>query len=329
MSKVGRKTGFLGGTTLAILAALFAAWGIYQQSFALFCIASFFIGNYIAFLQQFRFAVAESVPSQHIPKCLSFLMLAGIVAAFLGPEVGRRFSVIEGLPDYVGSFLGLAALLTASFLILLLFYRNTAMETHDQNNAERPLGEIFRQPTLILAIAAAAVAYSVMSLIMTATPLSMHEMDHHSLDDTTRVIQSHILAMYVPSFFSGFLISWLGVMRIIKAGFALMLLCVFIGWGQPDFVDYWMTLIFLGVGWNFLFLGGTTLLTQSYRNAERFRVQAVNDFLVFGLQATSSLSAGILLASVGWSGLMVFSLPLLLLLVPVLLKVGISGIRVR
>ena len=322
MSKVGRKAGFLGGTALGIFAALFAAWGIYQQSFALFCLASFLIGNYIAFLQQFRFAVAESVPNQLIPKCLSFLMLAGIAAAFLGPEVGRRFSIIEGLPDYLGSFLGMAAMLTVSFTILLLFYQNRPVEKHDPISAVRPMGQIFRQPALILAIAAAAVGYSVMSLIMTATPLSMHEMDHHSLEDTTRVIQGHILAMYVPSFFSGFLISWLGVRRIIQAGFALMLVCVLIGWGQPGLINYWGALVFLGVGWNFLFLGGTTLLTQSYRNSERFKVQAVNDFLVFGLQAIGSLSAGVLLASIGWSGVMVFALPLLLFLVPVLFVSG-------
>ena len=320
MSKVGRKAGFLAGTALAIFASLFAAFAIYQQSFTLFCIASFLIGNYIAFLQQFRFAVADSVPNEQIPKCLSFLMLAGIVAALLGPEVARRFSVIEGLPDYVGSFLGMAAMLTVSFLILLAFYKKTTFEKQDQFSAARPLGKIFRQPTLILAIASAAVGYSVMSLIMTATPLSMHEMDLHSLEETTRVIQSHILAMYVPSFFSGFLISWLGVKRIIQAGFALMTICIFIGWGQPDFISYWGTLVFLGVGWNFLFLGGTTLLTQSYRASERFKVQAVNDFLVFGLQALGSLSAGILLASIGWSGVMVFALPLLLLLVPIIFR---------
>ncbi|MBL4580689.1 MAG: MFS transporter [Gammaproteobacteria bacterium] len=322
MSKVGRKAGFLTGTALAIFAALFAAWGIYQQSFTLFCIASFMIGNYIAFLQQFRFAVADSVPNEQIPKSLSFLMLAGIVAALLGPEVGRRFSVVEGLPNYVGSFLGMAAMLTVSFLILLTFYQNTTFEKKDQSNAVRPLGEIFKQPTLILAIASAAVGYSIMSLVMTATPLSMHEMDHHSLDDTTWVIQSHILAMYVPSFFSGFLISWFGVRKIIQAGFALMLICIFIGWGQPEFINYWGTLVFLGVGWNFLFLGGTTLLTQSYRASERFKVQAVNDFLVFGLQALGSLSAGILLASIGWSGVMVFALPLLLVIVPVIFYTG-------
>ena len=320
MSKIGRKAGFLAGTALAIFATLFAAWGIYQESFTLFCISSFLIGNYIAFLQQFRFAVAESVPSEQIPKCLSFLMLAGIVAALLGPEVAQRFSVVKGLPDYVGSFLGLAAMLTVSFLILMAFYKNTTFEKQGQSSAVRPLGQIFKQHTLILAIASAALGYSVMSLIMTATPLSMHEMDLHSLEETTRVIQSHILAMYVPSFFSGFLISWLGVKRIIQAGFALMIVCIFIGWGQPDFISYWGTLVFLGVGWNFLFLGGTTLLTQSYRASERFKVQAVNDFLVFGLQALGSLSAGILLASIGWSGVMVFALPLLLLLVPIIFR---------
>jgi len=318
MSKVGRKTGFLVGTALAIFAALFAAWGVYKQSFAIFCIASFLIGNYIAFLQQFRFAVADSVPNQKIPICLSFLMLAGIVAAILGPEVGQRFSVIEGLPDYVGSFLGMAAMLTISFLILLTFYQNFTFEEQDQTSNVRPLGQIFRQPTLIIAIASAAIGYSVMSLVMTATPLSMHEMDHHSLSDTTRVIQSHILAMYVPSFFSGFLISWLGAKRIIQAGFALMVICILIGWGQPDLINYWGALVLLGVGWNFLFLGGTTLLTQSYRSSERFKVQAVNDFLVFGLQAIGSLSAGILLASIGWSGVMVFAVPMLLLFVPVI-----------
>ncbi|GJM11835.1 MAG: MFS transporter [Pseudohongiella sp.] len=322
MSRIGRKAGFLFATALAIFAALFAAWGIYQQSFTLFCMAAFLIGNYIAFLQQFRFAVADSVPNELVPKCLSFLMLAGIIAAFLGPEVGRRFSIVEGLPDYAGAFLGMAAMLTISFLILLIFYRNTTFEKRDEDSSVRPLGQIFKQPSVILAIAAASVGYSVMSLVMTATPLSMHEMDQFSLDDTTRVIQSHILAMYIPSFFSGFLITWFGVKKIIQAGLVLMVICVYIGWGQPDFIGYWGTLVFLGVGWNFLFLGGTTLLTQSYRASERFKVQAINDFLVFGLQALGSLSAGILLAGIGWSGVMVFALPLLLLLVPVIFIAG-------
>lgn len=322
MSRVGRKAGFLGATALAISASLLAAYAVTIESFALFVVAAYLIGVYIAFMQQFRFAVAESVATEHVPRSLSFLMLAGIVSAMLGPEVGRRFSAVEGLPLYVGSFLGLAVLLTVSLLILLLFYRNSVIDQTAQQGPERPLGQILKQPTLMLAVAAAAIAYSVMSLVMTATPLSMHEFDNFSLDSTTRVIQGHILAMYLPSFFSGMLISRFGPRKIINTGFVLMLGCVLIGWGNPQLVHYWGTLIFLGVGWNFLFLGGTTLLTRCYRSAERFKIQAVNDFMVFGLQGVGSLSAGVLMAALGWNGVMLFALPGLLLLIPVVVLAG-------
>lgn len=321
MANFGRKAGFVGGTCWAILASLLAAWSVQQSSFYLFCFASFLIGNYAAFLQQFRFAVAESVPVDEVPKSLSILMLAGIVAAILGPEVGRRFSVVEGLPEYVGSFLGLAALLTTSMLVLVVFYRNTTVVANKVEGEERPLPEILRQPALILAISSAVVGYTIMSLIMTATPVSMHEMDHHSLDDTTWVVQSHILAMYIPSLFSGFLIARFGVMRIIQVGFVLMMACVVVGWGNPELMHYFGSMVLLGIGWNFLFLGGTTLLTQSYRVSERFKVQALNDFMVFGWQAVGSLGAGVLLALLGWNGVMAFSIPWLVLLLPAMIIV--------
>ncbi len=321
MANFGRKAGFVGGTCWAILASLLAAWSVQQSSFYLFCFASFLIGNYAAFLQQFRFAVAESVPVDEVPKSLSILMLAGIVAAILGPEVGRRFSVVEGLPEYVGSFLGLAALLTTSMLVLVVFYRNTTVVANKVEGEERPLPEILKQPALILAISSAVVGYTIMSLIMTATPVSMHEMDHHSLDDTTWVVQSHILAMYIPSLFSGFLIARFGVMRIIQVGFVLMMACVVVGWGNPELMHYFGSMVLLGIGWNFLFLGGTTLLTQSYRVSERFKVQALNDFMVFGWQAVGSLGAGVLLALLGWNGVMAFSIPWLVLLLPAMIIV--------
>lgn len=316
MARIGRKLGFLFASALSVFASLLAAWGVYQQSFSLFCGAAFLIGNYIAFLQQYRFAVAESVAVEAVPKSLSVLMLAGIVAALLGPEVARRFSSIDGLPDYVGSFLGLAALMAVSFVVLLIFFRDVAVREDTTEGEERPLGAILSQPVVILAIAAAVVGYSIMSLIMTATPVAMHEMDQHSLDETTWVVQSHILAMYIPSFFSGFLVARFGVMRIIQAGFLIMLICVGVGWGRPDLMHYFGTMVLLGIGWNFLFLAGTTLLTQSYRVSERFKVQAANDFLIFGLQAVGSLGAGVLLATLGWNGVLAFSLPWLLLLIP-------------
>lgn len=317
MSRIGRKAGFLIGSGVAILAGLVAAWSIEVEMFLLFCLASFMIGNYAAFMQQFRFAVAESVPPDEVPKCLSFLMLAGIVAAILGPEVGNRFSRTEGLSDYVGSFLGVSVLMTVSFLILLIFFRNQEVDEASEEEPVRPLGEILAQPKLILAITSAVVGYTIMSLIMTATPVSMHEIDSHSLDDTTWVVQSHILAMYLPSLFSGFLIARFGVLRIIQSGFLIMLACVAVGWGEPMLMHYWWSMVLLGVGWNFLFLGGTTLLTQSYRSSEGFAVQAINDFLVFGLQAVGSLGAGVLLAVYGWNGVILFSAPWLLVLLSV------------
>ena len=319
MARVGRKIGFLFGSGLAVFASLLAALGVYQQSFAVFCLAAFLIGSYLAFLQQYRFAVAESVAPDAVPKSLSILMLAGIVAALLGPEVGRRFSSVDGLPDFVGSFLGLAVMMAMSFFILLLFFRDTEIQADTSAGDERPLGLVLRQPTVILAIASAVVGYTIMSLIMTATPVSMHELDQHSLDATTWVVQSHILAMYIPSFFSGFLISRFGVLRIIQCGFLLMLICVVVGWGRPELMHYFGSMVLLGVGWNFLFLGGTTLLTQSYRMSERFKVQATNDFMIFGLQAVGSLGAGMLLATLGWNGVLAFSLPWLLVLIPVLI----------
>ena len=319
MARVGRKIGFLFGSGLAVFASLLAALGVYQQSFAVFCLAAFLIGSYLAFLQQYRFAVAESVAPDAVPKSLSILMLAGIVAALLGPEVGRRFSSVDGLPDFVGSFLGLAVMMAMSFFILLLFFRDTEIQADTSAGDERPLGLVLRQPTVILAIASAVVGYTIMSLIMTATPVSMHELDQHSLDATTWVVQSHILAMYIPSFFSGSLISRFGVLRIIQCGFLLMLICVVVGWGRPELMHYFGSMVLLGVGWNFLFLGGTTLLTQSYRMSERFKVQATNDFMIFGLQAVGSLGAGMLLAILGWNGVLAFSLPWLLVLIPVLI----------
>ncbi len=319
MSRIGRKAGFLIATGVAALAGLMAACSLELADFGLFCLAAFIMGNYAAFMQQFRFAVAESVKTDEVPKCLALLMLAGIVAAILGPEVANRFSYVEGLSLYVGSFLGSSALMAISFFILLIFYENRDVEEAEKSASSRPLPEIFGQPKLILAVTSALVGYTIMSLIMTATPVSMHEIDQHSLDETTWVVQSHILAMYVPSFFSGVLITRFGVTRIVQIGFFIMVGCILVGWGDPMLMHYWWSMVLLGIGWNFLFLGGTTLLTQTYQSSERFVVQAVNDFLIFGLQAVGSLGAGILLVVYGWNGVILFSAPWLVLLLIVYL----------
>lgn len=316
MARFGRKSGFLAATLYAVLGGLLAAWAVSIEDFYLFCFAAFMVGNYLAFLQQFRFAVAESVPAEDVPKSISFLMLAGIVAAFLGPEMASQLSHHDSVPMFSGSFIGLSVMLLVSFLVLLFFYQNVVPNETGVGHGGRPLSEIVRQPKLILAVASAAAGWSIMSLIMTATPVSMHEMDHHSLHDTKWVIQSHILAMFVPSLFSGLLVARFGAIKIIMAGMLLMFACLVAGYDQPLLMHYWVSMVLLGVGWNFLFLGGTTLLTECYRLEERFKVQAMNDFLVFGLQAFGSLGAGWLLANLGWNGVILLAMPWLLLLVP-------------
>ena len=320
MARIGRKAGFLTATAGASLAGLLATWGVSSGDFWLFCLAAFLVGAYVAFMQQFRFAVAESVPAAKVPKAISILMLAGIVAAFLGPEVATRMAhlnpgMLWGQTEavYAGSFLGMSGLLALSFCILL-FYRNFAWEPEEEYQAPRPLVVILRQPALLLAIAAAVIGWSVMSLVMTATPVSMHHLDQYSLDDTAWVIQSHILAMYIPSLFSGFLIARLGVVKIILSGLVLLAVCLAMGYGSPALMHYWVSLVLLGIGWNFLFLGGTTLLTQSYQHNERFKVQAFNEFAIFGFQGIASLGSGVLLLSLGWNGIMLLSLPMLLVL---------------
>lgn len=318
MSRIGRRAGFMIATGYAMVAGLVAAWAISIEHFYLFCFSAFLVGSYAAFLQQFRFAVAESVPAGEVARSVSLLMLAGIVAALLGPEVASRFSDLEGLPAFTGSFLGLSALMGCSFLVLALFYRNSVPAEVGAGGLERKLGEILRQPRLILAMTSAISGWSIMSLIMTATPVSMHQIDHYSLADTKWVIQSHILAMFIPSLFSGILISRFGVVRIIGCGLVIMMACLLVGYDKPMLMHYWGAMVLLGIGWNFMFVGGTTLLTECYRPAERFKVQALNDFLVFGLQAMGSLGAGLLLAWAGWNGVILFSLPWLLLPLPCL-----------
>ena len=170
----------------------------------------------------------------------------------------------------------------------------------------------------MVAITAAVVAWSVMSLVMTATPVSMNHVDQFSIADTAWVIQSHIMAMFLPSLISGLLIGRFGALRIIIAGLTLMFASLTIAYLDRQLMHYWSALVLLGVGWNFLFLGGTTLLTQSYRSTERFKVQALNDFIVFTMQAIAALSSGFILMQFGWNWLIGLSLPWLLLLIPVL-----------
>lgn len=317
MGKFGRKAGFIFGASYCYLAGLLAAFAISRESFVLFCLATFLVGSHNAFIQQYRFAVAESVAPEKVGQSLSLLMLAGVAAAFMGPESAQRLQGASELGEFAGSFLGLSGFMLVA-LAMLCFYQNTGVDEEADKREQRSLFNIVQQPKFIVAIMAGVVAWSVMSLMMTATPVSMNQVDHFNLADTAWVIQSHIMAMFLPSLFSGFLISRLGAQKVIMAGLALLFACLYIAYLDRQLIHYWWALVLLGVGWNFLFLGGTTLLTQTYRSAERFKVQALNDFIVFSMQAIAALSSGFILVQFGWSWIIGLSLPWLLLLIPVL-----------
>ena len=317
MARFGRKAGFIFASSYCCMAGLLAVFAINTQSFALFCLATFLVGSHNAFVQQYRFAVVESVPPEKVGQSLSVLMLAGVAAAFMGPEAAQRLQGASPLGEFAGSFLGLSGFMLAT-LAILCFYQATEGSEVVDDQEQRPIGSIARQPLFLVAIGAAVVGWCVMSLIMTATPVSMHQVDHFNLADTAWVIQSHIMAMFLPSLFSGFLIGRFGALKIIMAGLALLFACLYIAYLDRQLMHYWWALVLLGVGWNFMFLGGTTLLTQTYRPSERFKVQALNDFIVFSMQAIAALSSGFILVQFGWNWIIGLSLPWLLLLIPVL-----------
>jgi len=313
MGRYGRKLGFMGGVSASALAGLLAAYAIVSNNFYLFCLATFVIGGNHAFVQQYRFAVAESVPADKVPMSLSVIMLAGVVAAYLGPETAERLHDVVDSSEYAGSFLGMSGLMLTTF-ILLNFYKNPAVVAGHPDDMQINTAGILRHPTFILAVSASAVGYAIMSLIMTATPVSMHNHNAFSLADTTWVIQSHIMAMFLPSLFSGFLISRLGPRNIIGMGIGLLFVCIGIAAWDQHLMHYWWALVLLGIGWNFMFLGGTTLLTQTFTGPVRFKVQAMNDFVVFTLQATAALGSGFLLNQFGWLSVLTLSLPWLFIL---------------
>ncbi len=323
MGRFGRKAGFLLGAGAACASGLVAAHAIHVESFVLFCLATFLVGANNAFVQQYRFAVAESVPSARVAPALSFLMLAGVVAAVLGPETASRMADFLAWGTYSGSFIGMSGLMACTMFVLLFYTNQPPPEmpgtaAGNSQDMGRPLIQIVTRPMFVMAVGAAVVGYGVMSLVMTATPVSMHVHDGFSLDDTAWVIQSHIMAMYLPSLFSGFLIARFGAIRMITVGVGLLFLCLLIAFIDHKLMHYWWALVLLGVGWNFLFVGGTTLLTQTYLPAERFKVQALNDFLVFSLQALAALGSGVILNILGWYWLLGMGLPWLLLLLPVI-----------
>lgn len=314
MRAIGRRRGFALSSLTAAAAVLLAAWAITSDSFSGFVVAAGMFGINMAFTPQYRFAAAESVAPRHAARAISMVLVGAIGGALLGPElVSAGQFAVERVP-YGGTLFAVAALYVLQSL-LFLFMRPLPGE-HDVSHRHegRPLATIVAQPIFVVAVLGGTVAYGVMTLIMTATPLSMHVNDGYSLGETARVIRSHVLGMYVPSLFSGWLIERLGLTRMMRVGAAALTAACIIGLQGQSYMHYTVSLVLLGVGWNFLYVGGTTMLTLGYSMAERFKAQAVNEFSVFGTSATASLLAGTVMHVYGWYTLVLAPLPLLLII---------------
>jgi MFS family permease len=309
MERIGRRNAFIASALLAAVAACIVSYAIVRSSFLLLCIAAFALGSNLAFQLQHRFAAAESVKPGQVSQAVSLVMVGTLVAAIVGPQVALALKDLVPDHEYAGSFLGVAALCLATALVLTR-YSPVPHAAHEQASGDaRPLREVVSQPAYVVAVLAGVVSYAVMSFIMTATPISMHVIDHHSDVETAWVIQGHLLGMYVPSLFSGPLIARIGIRAGMFFGLALMTACVVIDLQGQHVMHYWWGLMLLGVGWNLLFVSGTILLTTTYRSAERFRAQAINEFSVFGTQALASLMAGPAIHLLGWKQLNLLAVP--------------------
>ena len=299
MSAIGRRAGFIFASVGSSLSAMLASYSIIIESFILFNLANFLLGAGVAFSHQYRFAAVETVSKDMAPKAISIILLAGIGSAFIGPNVANITKEILAEHLYAGSYIALAAL-TLTSTIFLLFYKDGHKRNHVNKKISRSYLELISQPRFLQALVASAFAYAVMSFLMTATPISMHVMEKISLTKTGLVIQLHIAAMFLPSLITGNLIKKFGHSKIMYVGVILFSVTILTSLFEQNFFNYLIALIFLGFGWNFLFISGTSLLVLSYREEEKFKAQGFNDLIVYSVQAVASLSAGIFISLTSW-----------------------------
>ena len=323
MSRIGRKAGFLYAALFSTLSVLLSAYAVWDKNFYLFCLACFFIGNGMAFTHQYRFAAAESVEKSFIPKALSIIMLASIFSALLGPNIANFNKDLISGHLFVGSYLSLAVL-TFIPILFLNFYNPKTELVRVKEYKGRGYFELISQPRFLQAVISAAFAYAVMSFLMTATPINMHVIEHYSLNKTGIVIQLHIVSMFLPSLITGNLIRKLGHSKIMYAGVFFFILTILLSFLQASFFNYLFSLVFLGIGWNFLYLSGTGLLVLSYREEEKFKAQGFNDILVFSTQAIASLSAGYMLSMTSWRAMNLIAIPFLILIVLLSIRADLS-----
>lgn len=312
MKKLGRRKGFYLGNSFGIVGAVCCSIALMYNSFLGFCGGSFLLGMGIGFGTLYRFAAVESCSVEQKSTAISMVMLGGVLAAFLGPALAVESKDWIAAYPFSGSFIGVAILNIVAFMLLTQANFKEVNRQDDRHLTQRPLSVIIRQPIFLLSIVAAISSYVVMNLLMSATPLAMH---HHgfSFNDSAWVIQWHVLGMFLPSFFTGKLIARYGAIKLIQTGAVFILGCIAINYDGQSIWHFWSALVLLGVGWNFMFISATHMVTSAYNADEKAKSQAANEFMLFSMVALSALSSGWLVSSIGWTKMNLLMVALVLL----------------
>ncbi len=316
MSIWGRQKGFLFSSLLSCSALIICSIAIYLENFFIFALGNFLIGSSQAFIHQYRFAASESVKKEFIPRSISIILLLGIVSALLSSNFAEYFK--DFFPSYLflGSYIFLSFTAIIPFFVLL-FYEETKTSNNQSKFEIETIFKLLKNIKIIQSIVSAGLGYFTMAIIMTATPLHMHLVNKFTLFETSIVIQLHVIGMFLPSLFSGDLIKRFGNTNIIYAGVVILFLSILTNTLFDFYYSYMLGLILLGIGWNFLFVSGSSLLVVSYEEKDKFTAQGLNDFIVFSTQGIGSLSAGFLLYFSNWTVINLLCVPLLIIVLVV------------
>jgi MFS family permease len=315
MKRVGRKAGLMRGASIGILGALICASAVWQGSFWLLCFGALVFGGFNAFGQYYRFVAAEVASPDFRAMAVSLVLAGGLVGGIVGPTTSRITVDLVG-PRFTGAYLVLILFVLVTIAILSRI-KVPDLSAAEQAAAGRPMAEIARQPKYVVAVMAGAISYGVMNFLMTSTPIAMRGCGH-PFGDAAFVISSHVVAMFAPSFVTGPLIKRAGVIPVMLAGAALNIAAIAAALSGVDVANFWWSMVLLGVGWNFLYIGATTLLTETYRPEERAKAQGANEFAIFAMMALSSFSSGMIVTNAGWEKVNYAATPLIAVVVAAL-----------
>jgi MFS family permease len=311
MRRIGRRFGFSAGSLIGVLGGLCCLYGLHERSFLIFCLGALLVGFFSGFAQLYRYAAADVATPAFKSKAISLVLTGGLVAAFVGPELAKLGQhMVEGIEFFASYVFMVGLMLTSAFVVMGVDIPRLSPEEARQPG--RSIWTIMRQPIFIVATLCAVVAQAVMNLLMTSTPLAMLHAEH-IFADTALVIEWHIFFMFAPGFFTGSLINRFGAVTMICAGIAIQFASVAVALSGTAVFDFWLAMALLGLGWNYAFTAGTSLLTEVYTPSERAKTQAANNFIIFSVVGIGSLSSGVLMHYFGWTWVNLGALPLLMM----------------